>query len=257
MHDYHKPGRLASFADLLAGELPGAWGSIYHPPDHTNDLAELSDRVWDMDLVAESLTTHPLKHGAVLTREDGAQLIVLDRHDERDGFLIAAVAPRNIPAEAFRGLREPDGIALNDDPFLSAGSVARDLLARYDASLAQVRNNAADTQEATAEVRPSQPDRVVLAWQADGSLAAAGVTASAADVLLANGFIHDEQSGIYRLSSNDSAALACAVHQTAIQLDARGITAAVQHQADRSTPTATAPAAAFPPRTRTASARTR
>ncbi|MFD5128959.1 hypothetical protein [Streptomyces olindensis] len=256
MHDHDSdPGRLASFADVLASELPGTWSSTYHPPEHKDDLAELADHIWDMDLVAESLATHPLEHAAVLTREDGAQLVVLDRHDQRDGFLIAAVAPRDTPTEAFRGMREPDGIALSDDPFLSAELVTGDLLARYDAALAQVRHNAADLTATSASNGP-QPEKVILIWQADGSLTAAPATDTAAAVLLANGFVHDEQTGTYRLSGDDTAAQARAVRQIGAQLAAQGITTTLQHPTARPAPTASAPA--MPPsQARTPTARTR
>ncbi|WP_394325175.1 MULTISPECIES: hypothetical protein [Streptomyces] len=115
MHDHEHSERLASYADVLASELPDAWTSTYHPPDAKDDLAELTGRIWDLDLIAESLAEHPLQHAAVLSRPDGAQLAVLDRHDERDGFLIAAVAPRALPDEAYRAVPEPNGIALTDE----------------------------------------------------------------------------------------------------------------------------------------------
>ncbi|MFD3910069.1 hypothetical protein [Streptomyces sp. NPDC058603] len=239
MHDHDNSERLASYADILAGELPDAWTSAYHPPEDKNDLAELADQVWDLDLVAESLAEHPLQQAAVLTRPDGAQLVVLDRHDERDGFLIAAVAPRELPYEAYRGVREPGGIALTDDPFLSAKQVAGDLLARYDTALEQVRHNA------VGGVQPSQPERVVLTWQQDGSLAAAPVGETAAAVLAANGFVQDKQTGIYRLSGDDTTAQARAVRETGRQLEAHGIDTALQHPSGRIAPTATP--AAMPP----------
>ncbi|MEU1629235.1 hypothetical protein ABZ746_28750 [Streptomyces sp. NPDC020096] len=250
MHDHEDSGRLASFADVLVGELPGTWTSTCHPTGHKDDLAELADRIWDMDLVAESLAQHPLRKAAVLTRTDGAQLAVLDRHDERAGFLIAAVAPRGLPDEAYRGIREPNGIAVTDDPFHSAELVAADLLARYDAALAQARLNAC------ADVQPSQPDRVVLTWQADGSLAAAPVGERAAVVLAANGFVRDPQTGIYRLSGDDTAVQARAVRAAGQQLDAHGIATALQHPSGRIAPTATPPAtpSAAPPAPATARA---
>ncbi|MEU9246966.1 hypothetical protein [Streptomyces sp. NPDC048385] len=257
MHDYdYDPGRLASFADVLAGELPGGWSSSYQPPEHKDDLAELADRVWDMDLVAASLVEHPIQHAAVLTREDGAQLVVLDRHDKRDGFLIAGAAPRDVPGEAFRGIREPDGIALSDDPFLSAESVAGDLLARYDAALAQVRRNATDLSHGPDTARISQPERVVLTWQEDGSLAAAPADDTAAAVLIANGFVNDEETGAYRLSGDDTAAQARAVRKAGVQFAALGIATALQHPAARTAPPASTPA--MPPSsTRPSGARTR
>ncbi|MGA5065312.1 hypothetical protein ACPB9E_16395 [Streptomyces exfoliatus] len=251
MHNQEDSERLASYADVLAGELPGAWSSTYHSPDHKDDLAELADRVWDLDLVAESLAEHPLTQAAVLSRPDGAQLVVLDRHDGRDGFLIAAVAPRSVPNEAYRGIREPNGIALADDPFLSAEQVAGDLLARYDTALAQVRLNAADG------VQPSQADRVVLTWQQDGSLAAAPVGETAAAVLAANGFVPDEQGGIYRLSGDDTASQARAVRATGRQLDAQGIATVLQRPSGRIAPTSTPPAAPAPAASRAGSTRAR
>ncbi|MGW0137549.1 hypothetical protein [Streptomyces calvus] len=237
MHHHEGSERLASYADVLAGELPGAWTHTYHHSEHKEDLAELAGRIWDLDLVAASLAEHPLQQAAILTRPDGAQLAVLDRHDERDGFLIAAVAPHDLPAEAYRGVPEPNGIALADDPFLGAEQVAGDLLARYEAALAQVRHNA------MADIQPSQPEQVVLTWQPDGGLAAAPVGEAAAAVLAASGFVQDQQTGVYRLNGDDTTVLARAVRKTGQQLDALGIATALQHPSGRIAPTSTPPAA--------------
>ncbi|MEW1723843.1 hypothetical protein [Streptomyces sp. NPDC093109] len=239
MHDHDTSERLASYADVLAGELPGTWTSSHLPADAKDDLAELTDRIWDLDLVAASLSEHPLRQAAVLSRPDGAQLVLLDRHDERDGFLIAAVAPRALPAEAYRAVPEPNGIALADDPFLSAEQVAGDLLARYDSALAQVRHNA------LGGIQPSQPDRVVLTWQHDGGVAAAPADHRASAVLVAHGFLQDPQSGIYRLNGDDTQAQARALRKIGPQLDALGIGTALQHPANRIAPTS-APAS-MPP----------
>ncbi|MFJ2175896.1 hypothetical protein ACIOHE_23765 [Streptomyces sp. NPDC087851] len=256
-NDHEVSERLASFADVLAGELPETWNSTYHPPAHKNDLAELAHRIWDLDLVAESLAQHPLRQAAVLTRQDGAQLVVLNRNDTLDtldSFLIAGIAPRSLPDEAYRGVREPNGIALSDDPFLSAELVADDLLIRYDAALAQVRHNTTHPSPEPGDARASRAERVVLTWQADGALATTGVSEAAAGVLTANGFVPGEQSGGYRLSGDDSAVQARAVRDSGRQLDALGITAVLQHSSTR--PTATAPAAA-PAQSRAQSVRTR
>ncbi|MGC0328125.1 hypothetical protein RKD23_001115 [Streptomyces sp. SAI-170] len=233
MHDHVDRERLASFADVLAGELPDTWASAYHSLEHKDDLTELTERIWDLDLVAESLAQHPLQHAVVLTRQDGAQLAILDRHDERDGFLIAAVAPRSLSDEAYSGVPEPNGIALSDDPFLSAELIAGDLLARYDAALAQARYNAAAT------VHPSQPDRIVLTWQSDGSLAAINVSDTASAVLTRNGFVHNEQTGMHRLMGNDTFEQARAVRDAGQQLRAQGIDVALQHPSGRIAPTVT------------------
>ncbi|MFI9039811.1 hypothetical protein [Streptomyces sp. NPDC053726] len=253
MHDHHDTSeRLASYADVLAGELPDTWTSSHLPPDAKDDLAELSDRIWDLDLVAASLAEHPLQQAAVLSRPDGAQLVVLDRHDERDGFLIAAVAPRALPDEAYRAVPEPNGIALADDPFLSAEQVSGDLLARYDTALAQVRHNA------LGGLQPSQADRVVLTWQPDGSVATAPVDNRAGAVLIAHGFDQDPQSGFYRLTSDDTQAQARALREIGPQLEAIGIGTGLQHRASRTAPTS-APASVppVPAGTRTPAARGR
>ncbi|WP_435598681.1 hypothetical protein [Streptomyces anulatus] len=250
MHD--TSDRLASYADVLAGELPGSWTSSHMPVDAKDDLAELADRIWDLDLVAASLADHPLQEAALLSRPDGAQLVLVDRHDGRDGFLIAAVAPRALPDKAYRAVPEPNGIALADDPFLSAEHVAGDLLARYDTALAQVRNNV------LGGLQPSQADRVVLTWQPDGSVATAPVDHGAGEILLAHGFVQDPKDGIYRLPGDDTQAQARALRAIGPQLEAIGIATGLQHPAGRTTPTTTpASAPPVPAGTRTLSVRGR
>ncbi|MEV7394012.1 hypothetical protein [Streptomyces sp. NPDC091215] len=239
MHDHDTSERLASYADVLAGELPDTWTSSYLEPDAKDDLAELADRIWDLDLVAACLAEHPLQQAALLSRPDGAQLVLLDRHDQRSGFLIAAVAPHTLPDEAYRAVAEPNGIALTDDPFLSAEQVASDLLARYDRALAQARHNA------LGGIQPSQPDRVVLTWQPDGSIATAPADDRAGAVLMSHGFVQDPQSGIYRLSGDNTQAQARALREIGPRLNALGISTALQHPASRTAPTA-APASAPP-----------
>ncbi|MER6082969.1 hypothetical protein [Streptomyces sp. NPDC001833] len=239
MHDHDTSERLASYADVLAGELPGTWTSSCLESDAKDDLAELADRIWDLDLVATCLAEYTLQQAALLSRPDGAQLVLLDRYDERDGFLIAAVAPAALPDEAFRAVREPNGIALADDPFLSAEQVAGDLLTRYDAALAQVRHNA------LGAIQPSQPDQVVLTWQTDGSIATAPADDRASAVLTSHGFVRDPQSGIYRLCGDDTQAQARALREIGPSLDALGIGTALQHPAGRTAPTA-APASVPP-----------
>ncbi|MFE3249946.1 hypothetical protein [Streptomyces sp. NPDC059209] len=246
MDDHDTSERLASYADLLAGELPGTWTSTCHPPEDKDDLAELTDRIWDLDLVAASLATHPLRQAAVLTRTDGAQLTVLDRYDGHDGFLVAALAPRALPDEAYRTVREPGGIAVTDDPFAGAEQVASDLLVRYDTALAQARHTAGG-------VQPSRADHVVMTWQPDGSVATAPVGDTAGAVLVANGFVQDQQSGIYRLSGDDTTAQALSARGIGPQLDALGIGISLQHPAALTAPTTapatTPPSTAVTPRT--------
>ncbi|MFD5114254.1 hypothetical protein ACFWNG_18390 [Streptomyces sp. NPDC058391] len=91
-----------------------------------------------------------------------------------------------------------------------------------------------------AGVQPSQPERVVLTWQQDGSLAAAPVGETATAVLVATGFVQDKQTGIYRLSGDDTTTQARAVRETGRQLDAHGIDTALQHPSGRIAPAARA-----------------
>ncbi|MGW3862550.1 hypothetical protein ACWEDZ_13800 [Streptomyces sp. NPDC005047] len=235
----HTSERLASYADVLAGELPDTWTSSHLPADAKDDLADLVERIWDLDLVAAHLAEHPLTEAAVLSRQDGAQLAVLNRHDSRGSFLIAALAPHALPDEAYRAVPEPNGIALGDDPFLGAEQVAGDLLARYDRALAQARRNA------LAGVRSSEPDRVVLTWQLDGSIATVPADDRAGAVLTAHGFVQDPPSGLYRLSGDDTQAQARALRAIGPQLDALGVGTALRQPAGRSAPTA-APASVPP-----------
>ncbi|MFG2924218.1 hypothetical protein ACGFYA_22275 [Streptomyces sp. NPDC048305] len=251
MHDPTSE-RLASYADVLAGELPDTWTSAHLPADSKDDLADLAERIWDLDLVAAALAEHPLTEAAVLSRPDGAQFAVIDRHDGRDGFLIAALAPPALPDEAYRAVPEPNGIALADDPFLSAEQIADDLLARYDRALAQARHNA------LAGIRPSEPDRLVLTWQLDGSIATAPADDRAGAVLTAHGFVQDPPSGLHRLSGDDTQAQARALRAIGPRLDALGIDTALQNPAGRNAPTA-APASVppIPASSRTQATRTR
>lgn len=251
MHNHEHSERLASFADVLAGELPGFWTSTHYPPDAKDDLVDLADRVWDLDLVAASLAEHPLQEASVLSRPDGARLVVLDRHDGRDGFLAAALAPHALPDEAYRAVPEPNGIALPDDPFHSAEQICGDLLPRYDSALAQARHHA------MASVQPSQPDRLVLTWQPDNSITAVPVGPAARAVLAGNGFEHDPHTGIHRLTADDTRSQAHALRAIGPQLDALGIGTVLQHPQGRNTPTAAPAPAPAPASTRAQAGRTR
>ncbi len=56
-------------------------------------------------------------------------------------------------------------------------------------------------------------------------------------ILVAHGFVQDPQSGIYRLSGDDTRAQARALREIGPQLDALGVGTALQHPAGRTAPT--------------------
>lgn len=224
----YSPKHLTDRAHVLAAAVPGTWRISHHTATGQDQLDELTDRIWDLDHVAESLARTPLQHAAVLTRADGAQLAILD---QPDGLLVAAVAPRDLPDEAYRGVPEPNGFALRNDALESAQQVTDRLLHRYEASLAQVRTHA-------ASMRTVEADQVVLAWQPDGSLTTSPVGATAAAVLIGHGFVH-QGDGVYRLDGDDTAAQARAVRTIGPRLDAHGIQTRLQHRHRPTAPTAT------------------
>ncbi|WP_420036022.1 hypothetical protein ACN2WE_30800 [Streptomyces sp. cg28] len=210
---------LGSFAAVLAGELPGAWTSTYHPDrGGDNDHSNLTDAVWDMNDVADALAKHTVDHCAVLERHDGTRLFVADPLGHGEGYLIAAMAPANQPAEAFRGVREPDGIAVDADPFSAAEQVTVDLLARYYVAAHHVFKNAEQLTPA-----PSTPERLVMTWS-DGSLVVDKPDrADAARVLTDHGFILDPARDVLVLPGDDTAQQAASVRASGERLSELGI----------------------------------
>jgi hypothetical protein len=164
---------LASFATALAGELPGNWASDYHRHNGYRDQFPLAEDVWDMNMVSDAIAVYALEHDAVLTGEDGTRLYVIGHPRQTDEFLVGAMAPPGFDPEAFRGVREPDGIAVPDDPFHAAADITTRLLPRYDQAVAQVRHNAARLAPPAPDSAPdSTAERVVMTWTGDGELAA-------------------------------------------------------------------------------------
>ncbi|MFD9715790.1 hypothetical protein [Streptomyces sp. NPDC059076] len=156
---------LESFAIALADALPGTWRSAYH--QHTDYPEQFShaEGVWDMNLVSGAVAAVVLGQDAVLTRDDGTRLYVIGRPGVEEEFLVAAMAPPAIDPEAFRRVREPDGIAVPDDPSRASENIAVDLLPRYDKALAQVQHNTtrpASPVPAPAPAQEAVPNRPAL-----------------------------------------------------------------------------------------------
>ncbi|MFI1183578.1 hypothetical protein ACH4UT_29095 [Streptomyces sp. NPDC020799] len=243
---------LESFAQVLAGELPGRWTSHYHRHAEYADQFPVAEDVWDMNLVSGAIAEYVLGHDAVLTRDDGARLYVTGRPRHPDEYLVGAIAPTGFEPEAFRGVHEPDGIPVPHDPFRAAKDIASDLLPRYKKAVAQVQHNAAHpSPPVPAPAR--EPERVVMTWFGDGMLAAKADSPQAAKALHDNGFAYDPREQAFVLAGDDTALQAQAVRAAGTQLAAHGIGVILRHPPSRPAleTTTTPPAQPAKPSTRT------
>ncbi|MFD9484644.1 hypothetical protein ACFWBX_11685 [Streptomyces sp. NPDC059991] len=208
---------LASFAIALADELPGNWTSEHQTHTQYPDQFARAEHVWDMNLLAQAIAEHVLDQDAVLTRDDGTRLYVIARPRSGEEFLVGAVTPAGMPAEAFRTVREPDGIAVPDDPAQAAADITADLLPRYDKALAQVHDHAARLTPA------APPELVVITLSGRDFHVSKPERADAAQILADNGCVYDPDQDAFMLSGEDSAAQAQAIQRAAAQLDRLGI----------------------------------
>ncbi|MFD4476420.1 hypothetical protein ACFWPU_09950 [Streptomyces sp. NPDC058471] len=222
MHDYESAPDLASFAIALADELPGNWTSEHQVHAHYPDQFARAEHVWDMNLVAQAIAEHVLDQDAVLTRDDGARLYVIARPRSGEEFLVGAIAPADIHEEAFRAVREPDGIAIPDDPVQAAADITTDLLPRYDKALAEVHDNA-------ARLAPAPPpELVVITLIGRDFHVTKPDRADAAQILTDNGCVYDKDQDVFVLPGEDTAAQAQAIQRAAAQLDRLGIGVSVR-----------------------------
>lgn len=213
---------LASFAIALAEELPGHWTSEHHAHEQYLDQFARAEHVWDLDLIAHAIAQHVLEQDAVLTRDDGTRLYVIARPGGGEEFLVGTIAPEGIGPDAFRNVREPDGIAVPDDPVQAAEDIAADLLPRYDKALAQVRDNAARLSPTPA------PELVVITLNGRDFHIPKPERADAVQILTDNGCVYDKDRDIFVLPGEDTARQAQAIQNAAAQLDRLGIGVSVR-----------------------------
>ncbi|KPC62663.1 hypothetical protein [Streptomyces chattanoogensis] len=214
---------LASFSAALAEELPGTWTSEHHLHEQYTDQFARAEDVWDLNLVAHALAEYALGQDAVLTRDDGTRLYVIARPRSGEEFLVGAMAPAGIHPEAFRDVREPDGIAVPDDPYRAAEDIAFDLLPRYDKARAQVQHNASRL------VSAPEPEHVTMIWSDRNLLVETPERPDVIQVLRDNGFCYTPDHSALVLSGDDSAVQAQSVRAAGAQLYALGVGVSMRH----------------------------
>lgn len=139
------------------------------------------------------------------------------------------MAPDDAPDEAFRAVREPDGIAVDADPFSAAEDVTHDLLPRYDKALAQVRSNAARL----AAPQAAEPERVVMTWSGEAIVVDKPDRADVTKALTENGFVFAPDRNVFVLSGDDTAHQAASVRATGDRLSELGIDTVLRHPPTR------------------------
>ncbi|WP_327251017.1 hypothetical protein [Streptomyces sp. NBC_01244] len=178
---------LAAFAVSLATRLPGpTWTSTYTRHATYTDQIPTTNSLWDIGAIRYAASNFVLGHQAVLSRADGARLLVFDRPMLPRQFMIGALEPDAAP-DAFHKVEEPNGITVPAEPARAASQVSRRLVPRYEAALQQVRRNT----EHPVPRRPVPPlltGRVSMAWYPDGVVGAVSGAEGAADVLYGSGF---------------------------------------------------------------------
>ncbi|MGW3056511.1 hypothetical protein ACWC98_11300 [Streptomyces goshikiensis] len=177
---------LATCAEGIAARLPGAWTSAYtRHPDYHAQIATTS-QLWDIGAVGYAASNFVLGHQAVLSRADGARLLVFDRPRHSDQLMIGPMEPDG-PRDAFHQVDEPNGITVPRDAIRAAAQVTHRLLPRCEQGLRQIRHN-------TAHPHPRRTapalitGAVSMAWHPDGVVGAVTGVREATAVLYGAGF---------------------------------------------------------------------
>ncbi|WP_206341507.1 hypothetical protein [Streptomyces ureilyticus] len=238
---------LSAFATTLAARLPGTWASEYHRHAAYQDQFPTIERLWDTGHVDYIVSQYVLGHDAVLHGPGDEQLYVTDGPRYPHQFVVAPLEPEGCKPHHFRGVDEPNGIAVPNDPVHAAAAVARRVLPRYRAALDTVRHNARVQPEPPH--RPAAPEvaqTLTLVWYPDGVVGApyASVPAEARTVLYGCYFQYSPHESAFVLPASYSTEARALLLQTAVRLlTAQGIGVNFRHAA---------PAPALPPRPRTA-----
>jgi hypothetical protein len=171
---------------------------------------------------------------------------VIERPLRPRQYLVAPLEPEGFAPHHFRGVHEPNGIAVPDDPIRAAAAITRRLLPRYRQAREVVRHH--------ARTQPEPPHRppaaevtqtLTLIWYPDGAVGAphASVPDDARMVLYSHCFHYSPHESAFLLPASYSDAERALLLQSAIrQLTNQGIGVNLR----RAAPT-TAPPTAPPP----------
>ncbi|CAM5570896.1 hypothetical protein [Streptomyces aurantiogriseus] len=163
---------LSAFAAALADRLPGTWTSEYHRHTAYEDQFPSVERLWDAGHVDYIVSQHVLGHDVVLHGPHGQELYVTDRPLYRHQFVVAALEPKGFTLHQISPVREPNGIAVPNDPVRATVAVVRRLLPRYQHALAAVRDNARHLHSPVHRTAPhAVTETVMFTWHRDGTFA--------------------------------------------------------------------------------------
>lgn len=130
------------FATALAQHLPGQWYRKYEGFPPPKNHRPVTDRVWDCGPAHSALLDFPDAPVALLHGPDDEQLCVTERPRYPRQYLVAPLEPEGFKPHHFRGVDEPNGIAVPSDPIRAAVAVSRRVLPRYRQAMDPVRHNA-------------------------------------------------------------------------------------------------------------------
>ncbi|MFF4361527.1 hypothetical protein [Streptomyces sp. NPDC001604] len=251
-----RPTSLSLFAAALAERLPGTWTSEYHRYRTFEDQFPTIKRLWDAGHVDYIVSQYALGHDAVLTGPGDEQLYVTDRPLYRHQFVVAPLEPEDVKPHQIAPVREPDGIAVPNDPARAAAAITRRLMPRYRTALDAVRNNALRQPEPPhRQPAPEVAQTLTLIWYPDGVVGAPNKTVpkEARGVLFGCRFQYSPHEAAFVLPASYSAKeQALLVQLAAHRLTAQGIGVNFRRAAPLSPPAttsaapSTAPVAAAP-----------
>ncbi|MCZ0978710.1 hypothetical protein O1L60_04165 [Streptomyces diastatochromogenes] len=207
------PPPLETFALEIAARLPGGWTSEFHPHPSYSDQFPTADRLWDNGHVDWAVSEFVLGHHAVLTGPAGQELYIIERPLYRNQFLVAALEPPGCLPHHFRGVPEPNGIAVDADPVRASAAITHRLLPRYARAVETVREQARQRPAPPAHRQaPAETSAVTLVRYEDGLLGApyGSVPAEAHDALCLSGFRSVPDQGAFLLP-HESGSVATAV----------------------------------------------